>query len=145
MTLRPSQIDFNRATVTFHSTTKNGKSRQVPLTEEALVSVTAMPKIQELGLVFYNPELLAAWNGDGIDWRWEKARKAVGSLLRLHDLRHAYGIKLAEEGCPMAFISEVLGHYSIDFTRQHYAKFSPDSASRAVLKVLKGRKTAQEA
>jgi hypothetical protein len=55
-------------------------------------------------------------------------------------LRHAYGIKLAEEGCPMHYISEVMGHHSIDFTRKHYARFSPESASRAVLRVLEGSK-----
>jgi integrase len=82
------------------------------------------------------------WTGDGIDHRWEKAREAVDSGLRVHDLRHAYGIKLAEQGCPMHFISEVLGHHSIDFTRKYYAKFSPESASRAVLRVLEGRKIA---
>jgi len=55
-------------------------------------------------------------------------------------LRHAYGIKLAEQGTPMHFISEVMGHYSVEFTRKHYARFSPDSASRAVLQALKGGK-----
>jgi hypothetical protein len=40
----------------------------------------------------------------------------------------------------MHFISEVLGHHSIDFTRQQYAKFSPQSAARAVLRVLEGAK-----
>ena len=67
---------------------------------------------------------------------WERARKKVNSTLRIHDLRHAYAIKLAESGCPMHFISDVLGHHSIDFTRKVYARYSPDSASRAVLRVL---------
>ena len=40
----------------------------------------------------------------------------------------------------VAGISEVLGHHSIDFTRKHYARFSPDSASKNVLRVLEGRK-----
>jgi hypothetical protein len=40
----------------------------------------------------------------------------------------------------MHYISEVLGHHSIDFTRKHYARFSPDSASKNVLPVLEGRK-----
>jgi len=42
--------------------------------------------------------------------------------------------------CPMHYISEVLGHHSIDFTRKHYARFSPDSPSKNVLRVLEGRK-----
>jgi hypothetical protein len=40
----------------------------------------------------------------------------------------------------MHYISEVMGHHSIDFTRKNYARFSPDSASRSVLRVLQGRK-----
>jgi integrase len=141
ITLKWSQVDYARAQVVFHSNTKNGKIRQVPLTERALWAIASMPKRKET--VFYNPDSLRIWTGDGIDYRWEHAREAVGSGLRVHDLRHAYGIKLAEQGCAMHFISEVMGHHSIDFTRQHYAKFSPESASRAVLRVLEGRRAAQ--
>jgi integrase len=57
-----------------------------------------------------------------------------------HKLRHAYGIKLAERGRTMHFISEVMGHHSVDYTRKQYARFSPESASRAVLYVLEGEK-----
>jgi len=52
------------------------------------------------------------------------------------DLRHACAIKLAERGCPMHFISEILGHHSLEFTRQRHAKFSPESASNAVRSFL---------
>jgi integrase len=138
ISLQPGQIDFARAVITFHSNTKNGKSRQVPLTEKALCAIAAMPRNGET--VFYHPDTLKRWTGDAIDYRWEKAREAVGSTLRVHDLRHAYGIKLAEQGCPMHFISEVMGHHSVDFTRKHYARFSPESASRAVLRVLERSK-----
>ena len=70
---------------------------------------------------------------------WEAAREAAGyPWLRIHDLCHACGIKLAEAGCPTHFISEVMGHHSIDYTRKQYAKFSPESASRAVLRILEG-------
>jgi integrase len=139
ITLKRSQIDFLRATVTFHSNTKNGRSRQVPLTESALCAISSMPKRGET--VFYHPDRLKHWTGDSVAIFWERAREAAGySELRIHDLRHAYGIKLAERGCPMHFISEVMGHHLVDFTRKHYARFSPESASRAVLKVLDGGK-----
>jgi integrase len=139
ISLRRTQLDFARAQVVFHSNTKNGKSRQVPLTEAALCAIASMPA--HGSTVFYHPETLKQWTGDSISKPWEKAREAAAHEgLRIHDLRHAYGIRLAEEGCPMHFISEVMGHHSIDFTRRNYARFSPDSASRAVLKVLEGRK-----
>lgn len=145
ITLKRSQIDIARAQVVFHSITKNGRSRQVPLTEAAIEAIEAMPRHGET--VFYHPDTLKKWTGDSIDLCWEKARAQVTigegedahpSALRLHDLRHAFGIKLAERGCPMHFISEVLGHHSVDFTRKQYARFSPESASRAVLRVLNG-------
>lgn len=146
--LERHQIDFARANVTFHSITKNGKSRQVPLTLEALAAIAALPPHGRT--VFYSPESLTPWNVDSVDGRWERARKKVmigegsnrhPSQLRVHDLRHAYAIKLAEEGTPMHFISEMLGHHSVDFTRRRYARFSPESAGRAVLRVLEGRKS----
>jgi integrase len=144
ITLRLSQVDFARQNVTFHTNTKNARSRQVPLTDDGLWAVSALPKHGPT--VFYHPEYMEPWTGDGLAEYWQKARKAAGHpKLRIHDLRHAYGIKLAEEGCPMHYISEVMGHHSIDFTRKKYARFSPGSASKAVLRVLQGRKAARAA
>lgn len=131
-----SQIDFARRLVIFHGKTKSGRSRQVPLTDQALWAVQAMPIYGPT--IFYHPDYLKPWTGDGIGWFWDQARGA--SKLRIHDLRHAYAIRLAEDGCPMHFISEMLGHYSVEFTRRRYARFSPESASRTVLRILEGRK-----
>lgn len=134
--LMPSQVDFARQVVTFHGETKSGHSRQVPLTEQALWAVQALPQYGPT--VFYHPDHLRPFTGDGLGWFWDRARG--DSKLRIHDLRHAFAIRLAEEGCPMHYISEVLGHHSLEFTRRRYARFSPESASKAVLRVLQGRK-----
>jgi integrase len=135
LSLVHSQLDPGRAEVVFHSNTKNGKDRRVPLTPKAVAAIQSMPRLSKY--VFYHPESLTRW--ESCRDPWEKARDEAGyPWLRIHDLRHAYAIKLAEQGCPMHFISEVMGHHSTEFTRQHYAKFSPDSASRAVLRVLEG-------
>jgi integrase len=134
--LKLSQIDFARQVVTFHGKTKNGKSRQVPLTEQGLWSVQALPVYGST--VFYHPDYLKPFTGDNLGWIWDRARSET--QLRIHDLRHAFAIRLAEEGCPMHYISEVMGHHSLEFTRRRYARFSPESASKAVLRVLQGRK-----
>lgn len=134
--LQPDQIDYARRVVTFHGETKSGRSRQVPLTDKALWAVQALPAHGPT--VFYHPDTLQVWNGDCLGRHWLKTRG--NSKLRIYDLRHAYAIGLAEDGCPMHFISEVMGHGSVDFTRKRYARFSPESASRAVLRVLQGRK-----
>ncbi len=136
--VRRYQIDFTRAVVTLYKFTKNVKKpREVPLTEAALCAIAAVPQHGET--VFYHPDTLEPWTGDCLASYWEEAREKAGHpWLRVHDLRHAFGIRLAERGCPMHFISEVMGHHSVDFTRENYARFSPESASRAVLKVLEG-------
>lgn len=137
--LKLSQIDFARQIVTIHGETKSGKSRQVPLTEQGMWAVQALPAYGPT--VFYHPQHLKPFTGDSLGLIWEKARGE--SKLRIHDLRHAFAIRLAEDGCPMHYISEILGHYSLEFTRKRYARFSPESASKAVLRVLQGRKAAK--
>jgi site-specific recombinase XerD len=134
---RQINLTCNPPVVTFSDNTKSGQARQVPMTDKAIEAVGAMPKASKY--VFYHPESLTRWRN--CRKLWDSAREKAGySWLRIHDLRHAYAIKLAEEGCEMHFISEVLGHHSIDFTRDNYAKFSPRSAAKAVLKVLQGGK-----
>ena len=127
------QVDYARAIVNF-THTKNGRARQVPLTGAALATLSDMPRYGTT--VFYHPTTLKPWEPNTIKRPWQRARKKANSALRIHDLRHAYAIKLAEAGCPMHFISEVLGHSSTEFTRKRYARYSPESASRAVLRVL---------
>ncbi len=136
--LKLDQIDFTHQVAQFRGDTKSGRGRQVPLTEKALWAVQALP--QCASTVFYHPTSLNPFTGDGLAWLWDKARGDI--KLRIHDLRHAFAIRLAEEGCPMHYISEVLGHSSLEFTRRRYARFSPESASRSVLRILEGRKAA---
>ena len=145
MSLTWDQVNYEKAIVTFHTTTKNGRARQVPLTAAALAALSSMPRHGKI--VFYHPDTLKAYSANQIGLAWRRATQKVivgtgadahSSRLRIHDLRHAYAIRLAESGCPMHFISEVLGHSSIEFTRKKYARFSPESASQAVLKVLAG-------
>ncbi len=130
LSLKHDQIDWERREVVFLAdVAKNGRSRRVPLVERAIWALKAQPRASEY--IFYHPESLTRWH----DCRkpWEEAREAAGrEWLRVHDLRHAYAIRLAERGCPMHFLSEVLGHRSADFTRRLSAKFSPESASNAV-------------
>ena len=157
--LRHDQIDYARNVVTFHTSrrrgtrTKNGKIRQVPLTSDALAAIQSVP--QNGSTVFYHPDSLEPWRDRTLDSFWDRARRRSAKAnpeeasncnsLRMHDLRHAYAIMLAEEGCPMHFISEVLGHYSVEFTRKRYARFSPDSAVQRVLTVIEGRKGTKRA
>ena len=87
--------------------------------------------------MFYNPDTLKPWAD--LKRPWNKARKQAGyPKLRVHDLRVAHGIKLAEQGVPMHFIQYVLGHSSVKITEERYAQFRPEAPMRYVLKVLEG-------
>ena len=95
--------------------------------------------------VFAHAHTGRPWTDANMTYIWRMARMQVingegenahPTQLRIHDLHHAYAIKLAEAGCPMHFISEVLGHHSIDFTRKYYVKFSPESATNTVMQYL---------
>lgn len=133
MLLKPEHVDRAARVVTFADTTKNGKHRQVPLTDNALA---ALDRWKWFGLT---PTKAKREYGNRV-WRaWVKAREdASYPSVRIHDLRHAYAIRLAEAGVAMHFISDVMGHNNSEFTRKVYARFSPESSSRAVLKVLQG-------
>lgn len=138
LALRHRHVDLERRVVLF-ARTKSGKARQVPLTQAAIAAIRTLPKHPRSDFVFYNPESGSRWS----DCRkpWLAARETAGApRMRVHDLRHAYAIKLAEAGVPLHFVAEVLGHSSVDFCRKQYAKFSPESASKAVLAVLEGGK-----
>jgi integrase len=123
------KIDYTKAIVTFHTTTKNGKARQVPLTASALSALSSMPRHGKTVFYRLNAGSVQKWRYSSIDRVWRKATEKVtvgtvvdahSSKLRIHDLRHAYAIRLAESGCPMHFISKVLGHSNTEFTRKKY-------------------------
>ena len=135
--LRHHQVDYANQAITVQKT-KNGRQRQVPMTDNCLWAVQALPRLGET--VFYHPGTMRPFLPDTVTKIWDRARVGI-THLRVHDLRHAFAIKLAEGGCPMHHISAVLGHdSSIQFTRDYYADFSPESSSREVLRVLQGRK-----
>ena len=136
------QINMSDKSVLFPGRkTKNGKSRPVPLPASVIAALAATPR---LGTHVFSmrQDMMVAWNRHSLANVWRAARSKVldlvgqSSQLRVHDLRHAYAIKLAEDGCPMHFISAVLGHSSVEFTAKRYARYSPESAKNAVIKFL---------
>jgi integrase len=123
--------------------TKSGKNREVGLTTAAIEAVQSYPRISNCPYVFPNPKTMQPW----VDLKkpWDSAREKAGySWLRVHDLRTAYGIKLAERGVPMHFIQYILRHSSVKVTEERYARFRPDAPRRYVLRVLEGGKQPEE-
>ncbi len=121
----------------FSEDTKSKKYRYVPLTEDALEAVKALPPIDGCPYVFYNLKNKNRWH----DCRkpWEKARAKVGlPEIQVKDLRRHYAIELAENGADMHDIQQVLGHASVITTERHYAQFSPKHSAKKILAVIEG-------
>ena len=90
--------------------------------------------------------LLEARQGALTDWVIEWAGRPVKSVKRglgvaakraglqhvsPHDLRRSAAIHMAEDGVPIAEISQFLGHSNERITYQAYARFQPDHLRRA--------------
>jgi len=131
LSLRHWQIQEESQLVVFSENTKSRKYRYVPMTEEALLAVRAIPRLEGYPYVFYNPKTGDRW----CDCRkpWVTGRVGAGvSQLQVKDLRHHYAISLAENGADMHDIQQVLGHSSVATTERHYAQFSPTHSAREI-------------
>lgn len=139
LSLKWSQINLKNQAVHLYRT-KSGKPRSVPLTSESVEAIQAMPRIAQTEYVFYHPVSFTRWSE--AKKPWNDARQAAGhAWLRIHDLRHAYAIRLVEAGVPLDIVSEMLGHHSVDFTKKNYAKYAPTWAGKVVLAALDGGKS----
>lgn len=122
LSLKHTQINLssNPPAVVFLDNTKNGKNRQVPLTKGAINAISAMPKKSKYVFIIRNlqPD--------------EIRPTRYGSLHVMQPVTHGFVFMTFA----MHFVSEVMGHHLVDYTRKQYARFSPESASRAVIGVL---------
>jgi integrase len=142
LSLQRWQIQEESKLVVFSEDTKSKKYRYVPLTEDALEAVNALPPIDGCPYVFYSLKSKDRWH----DCRkpWEQAREKVGlPEIQVKDLRRHFAIDLAEDGADMHDIQQVLGHASVATTERHYAQFSPKHSAKKILKVLEGGKRSQ--
>lgn len=64
-------------------------------------------------------------------WTGVLASAEIGDF-RWHDLRHSFASKLLRLGVPLATISELLGHKSIETTSRHYAHLAIEQKASAV-------------
>jgi integrase len=64
--------------------------------------------------------------GNFYDWVWVKLlRKAGLRQVRIHDLRHTYASLLIQNGAPLAYVKDQLGHSSIQITVDTYGHLVP--------------------
>lgn len=119
MGLEPGNI-YNGRIVLKPSQTKNGKPRAIPLSDEALPLVEALP--------FDTTE-------NRVRGAFEKAREQIGRPdIRFHDLRHCYASLLASKGETLTSIRDLLGHSSLTVTSR-YAHADPARWDSVVAKL----------
>ena len=110
-------------------TPKNGRSREVPLSEQARAALRTQGRRGEL--VFSMPDGSMLTRGAT---KWPLKRALALAQLRpigWHCLRHTFASHLAMRGAPLKSVQELLGHGTIEMTMR-YSHLSPDARRDAV-------------
>lgn len=110
-------------------TPKNGKSREVPLSEQAALALRQHPRHGEL--VFCDQALMMFTRG-ATKWPLRRALSRAGlRQMGWHTLRHSFASQLVMRGAPLKGVQELLGHSTIEMTMR-YSHLSPDARREAV-------------
>lgn len=105
--------------------TKGRRERTVPLLPALRSTLWALPSRFAGGLVFLN-ESGRPYQDSAVRAVFKRTRIKAGISdtprpLRFHDLRHTYGSVLLQDGKDIAWVSELLGHASVNVTLDVYA------------------------
>jgi integrase len=112
LTLKWADIDLKKQTA-FLKLTKNGESRTVPLSSDAVRILENLPRSIE-GRVF-------PVNAPAVAAAFIKARKRAGIVdFRFHDLRHMAITRMAEKLPNLIELSAVSGHKSLAMLKRYY-------------------------
>ncbi|MGO0308716.1 tyrosine-type recombinase/integrase [Endozoicomonas acroporae] len=98
---------------------KSGQTRHIPLNEKAFRTLVSwMNHIQPSTYVFPSPK--TGKRLDNIASSWDKIRE-LSNLpdIRLHDLRHTFGTRLAHAGIDLVTIKELMGHEDLETTARY--------------------------
>jgi len=105
--------------------TKSGRARHVPLSDGALVVLSAVPRLADCDWAFPNPQTSKPYVS--IYYPWDTARKLAGLAdVRMHDLRHSFASLLINSGRTLYEVQRLLGHTQIK-TTQRYAHLSEET------------------
>ncbi len=126
--LQWSRVNLERGTVTLFDT-KNGDTRVVPLTGEALVLMKELEQQRHPKVNWCFPR----WDGlkpTEFERAWEVAVRKIPDF-RFHDLRHSAASYLAMSGASLLEVARFLGHRNIQMTMK-YAHLTQDHNEKVV-------------
>jgi integrase len=132
--LKWNDVNFvGRILTVVGATAKSGKTRHIPLNDEALMVLQKWyEQRKKPELVFPSP---VGGRMDNISTSWEKLiRDAKIHNFRFHDLRHDFASKLVMAGVDLNTVRELLGHSDIKMTLR-YAHLAPEKLAAAVAKI----------
>ena len=115
------------------STAKSGKTRHIPLNDEAMTVLRDWSEQKrESELVFTSAD---GGRMDNITTSWENLTKSAQIRnFRFHDLRHDFASRLVMAGVDLNTVRELLGHADIKMTLR-YAHLAPEKLAAAVAKL----------
>jgi integrase len=133
--LRWRDVDLDRRTIAVVAEhAKSGKTRRVPLNDEAVRVLEAWrrPSCDEAAFVFPGPD--GAQLVD-VKTAWAAVmKKAQITGFRFHDLRHTFASRLVMAGVDLNTVRELLGHADLKMTLR-YAHLAPEHTAAAVAKL----------
>jgi integrase len=102
--------------------TKNGTSRDVPLSPKARQTIEALPRSISGRVIPVHPEALKGL--------WHRAtRRADITGLRFHDLRHEATTRFFEKGLGVMEVAAITGHKDLRML-QRYVQLRPEDLAR---------------
>ncbi len=129
--LKWADVNFvGRIVTVTGATAKSGKTRHIPLNDEAFAVLQKWHKQRKkTELVFPSPD---GGRMDNISTSWEKLiGDAKIENFRFHDCRHDFASKLVMQGVDLNTVRELLGHSDIKMTLR-YAHLAPQKLAAAV-------------
>ncbi|RYE69411.1 MAG: DUF4102 domain-containing protein [Oxalobacteraceae bacterium] len=110
-------VDVERQTL-FLPITKNGHSRHVPLSREAIAIIETLPRFENCPWLLPNPKTRKPYTD--IKRAWTTARNSAGlESVRIHDLRHTSASMMINAGIDLFAVGKVLGHRNSESTSRY--------------------------
>lgn len=99
-------------------TSKSGKPRHCPLSDEAIAVLNAVPRFKDCPYIVPNPKTLKPFTA--FFNSWDSARRAARLPdVRVHDLRHSAASNLVNAGQSLYVVAKVLGHAQTRTTERY--------------------------